>query len=403
MPSKALFLSKLARDVNTTGDLTSARIVSGALGGGGSTTTVYDSAGLLPYVGNTAGDQAFINSNNRLYLWQGAGWYNVALINKNPIISSVTDASDNTTPFTLADDGSTQTIITIVATDSDGDSLTYSVTKGSGFDSIATISQDSSVFTISPFGEGSVEFTTKSADLTFLATDAVGNTATSVNSFTLSFTRWDQNGGTIVMHFPETGDPSNPSSYFETELDPPATTIAYPSHDQWELVNGALVQRTETERYLIHNGNYSQYETNSNNAFSVFWWSIADTGLVGSAAGGGGSANWTMKTTGVDCAGGTSTISFILQDNTWHHYAMISESGSLACKFYRDGTLITDVTMNDNTDIDLLSFALNSIAANSNDGTDYPCAYSDVYLIDSHAAATTDFIPPTRTATFTGF
>jgi len=182
MASRTRQFAKLPKDIDTDGNIGQAGLAEGV---GGAGVTVYDSTGLLTSVGNTNGDQAYVQSNNRLYLWDSTGWYNVALINRTPTISSITDADGNTTPFTLATDGST-TVITIVAQDSDGEAITYTVTKGTGFDSIATISQDSSVFTITPLSEDSAGSTT-SATLTFNATDGSNIASSAAQTFTLQF------------------------------------------------------------------------------------------------------------------------------------------------------------------------------------------------------------------------
>jgi hypothetical protein len=57
---------------------------------------------------------------------------------------------------TLAVDGSTPTVITLTGADSDNAdvSLTYTVESDGSFANIATLSQDSSVFTITPLAEG---------------------------------------------------------------------------------------------------------------------------------------------------------------------------------------------------------------------------------------------------------
>jgi len=179
---RSRLLSKLAKDINTDGDIIQAGLADGV---GGAGVTVFDSTEDLTYSGNDNGDQAYVKSNNRLYIWDSVGWYNVALINNAPSITSVTDSGGGTTPFTLATDG-TATVITIVASDSDGDQLTYSVIKGTGFDSIATLSQDSSVFTITPFSQDSVGDAT-SGTLTFKATDGINIVSSALQTFTLSF------------------------------------------------------------------------------------------------------------------------------------------------------------------------------------------------------------------------
>jgi len=164
---------------------------SGA-GSGGSGTTTYATAAELPLTGNAAGDQAFVSGNNRLYIWNGTGWYNIALINANPSITSVQDAINGTSPFVLTTDG-TATVITITASDPEEVPLTYSysVTSGSltnGGGTTATVSQgtgaNTNVFTITPTTnlDYSGTFT-----LTFTASDGI-NQATSVASFSLAFT-----------------------------------------------------------------------------------------------------------------------------------------------------------------------------------------------------------------------
>ena len=97
--SRNSFLSKLAAGVTSDGDISSDAIapsVTQSLG-----TSVYDSASLLPIVGNTAGDTAFVKSTSRLYIHSGLGWYNVAVINNTPTVQSILDSNGGTTPFVL--------------------------------------------------------------------------------------------------------------------------------------------------------------------------------------------------------------------------------------------------------------------------------------------------------------
>lgn len=173
MPSKALFLSKLARDVNTAGDLTSAGIVSGALGGGGA--TVYDSIGLLPYTDNTTGDQAYVQTNNRFYIWDSTGWFNVALVNRAPTITSLTFGDTwNTSGSNYYFDSSSDTnyTITINAVDSDDNpsNLTYSQIANSTFDSYASLSFTNNIATVTLTDS---DFNTTVSDLTFRVSDGI--------------------------------------------------------------------------------------------------------------------------------------------------------------------------------------------------------------------------------------
>ena len=144
----------------------------------GTGLTVYATPNLLPTSGLTAGDQAFVTSNSRIYISNGSGWYNVALINSTPTFTTGPDAT-----YALSND-LTPTVITLVAQDSDGQVITYSATD-SGMDGIATLSQDSSVFTITPLTD-SAGGDIGTFTITFQATDGIG-IASALSTFTLSF------------------------------------------------------------------------------------------------------------------------------------------------------------------------------------------------------------------------
>ena len=106
-------------------------------------TTVYDSLGALPVAGLTAGQQAFVSANNRLYISNGNGWYNVASVNATPTLSLSSTGTIALTPGSA-------TTITMTAADSDNSDANLALTLESGGDlfKFATISQDSSVVTI---------------------------------------------------------------------------------------------------------------------------------------------------------------------------------------------------------------------------------------------------------------
>jgi hypothetical protein len=164
--------------------------LQGATGasGGAASVTVYADTASLPLSGNSTGDQAFVTSNNRLYIWNGSGWYNISLVNTAPTITSVLDAGNDAGPYSLNLDG-TPIVITVTATDPEEVPLTYSysVTSGSltnGGGTTATVSQEGNVFTITPSTNADYVGT---FELTFTVSDGV-NTATSTKSFTLADT-----------------------------------------------------------------------------------------------------------------------------------------------------------------------------------------------------------------------
>jgi hypothetical protein len=173
--------------------MTNARNLANLLGG--STTISIESLGSdipvtekftqasqLPASG-VIGEQAFVEETNRLYIWNGSGWYNIALINTTPTWDS--NGQPNASYILDADSPQDATVITLAASDPEGISISYNYVTGGSMDSIATISQDSSVFTITPKtstqapngGTGSI---------TFRATDGV-NILPQVSSFTLNF------------------------------------------------------------------------------------------------------------------------------------------------------------------------------------------------------------------------
>ena len=144
-------------------------------------TSTYATVNDLPISGLTAGDQAFVSSNNRLYISNGTGWYNVAVINATPNLTISPSGA-----VTLAVDGSTPTVITLTGTDSDNPdaSLIYTVESDGSFADIATLSQDSSVFTITPLAEGVA--TPGSSTLTFKVSDGI-SFGSGTTEFSLTF------------------------------------------------------------------------------------------------------------------------------------------------------------------------------------------------------------------------
>lgn len=146
----------------------------------------------LTAIGNTTGDQRIVGNN--LYIWNGSGWFRIALINETPTWDS--GGQPNTT-YKL-DSNQNPTVITLAATDPDGFPINYSYITGGQMDSMATVTQDSSVFTITPFVKDSfndgLQFT---GSITFRASDGV-NILPSVSSFTLSFVNAFKPSGAVL-------------------------------------------------------------------------------------------------------------------------------------------------------------------------------------------------------------
>ena len=190
------------KPVETTGGSISTSTFQAAANSSNSapSTAAYTNVSDLPLSGVIAGTTAFVSATNRLYLWNGSGWYNIALVNTSPTITTGSPAT-----VTLNTDG-TATVLTLVATDPEEVPITWSfaVTSGSltnGGGTTATVSQSNNVFTITPT---TTESHAGSFSLTFTASDGI-NTATSTGSFTLSFAFTDTNYASVVAFYDGSG------------------------------------------------------------------------------------------------------------------------------------------------------------------------------------------------------
>jgi len=156
--------------------------------------SVYSGLDSLPVSGFSEGDKALVESdlsgNTRLYIAEGSGWYNVAAINLSPTLSI-----DPTGVIKLSKTGSATTV-TLTATDSDDVALTYTVESDGNFNAIATLSQDSSVFTITPRSSDSAA-NGGTSTLTFKVADGI-NTTIGSRDFNLSFVL-DSSASTIFL------------------------------------------------------------------------------------------------------------------------------------------------------------------------------------------------------------
>ena len=161
-----------------------------------------DMAALIAKTGMSTGDQAYISSTDKLYLYTGTGWYLIATV-QNDAPSAITNVDS---AYNLASDG-TPTVITAVSTDPEGFPLTwsYAITSGS-LGSTATISQTDNVFTITP--------STNSADdgtftLTISATDGTNGAVNANTSISLVFNVANSRYTTLLATATETSDNSN--------------------------------------------------------------------------------------------------------------------------------------------------------------------------------------------------
>ena len=170
---------------------------SGATGSG---TTVYADMNALIAATGTDGAQAFVQSNNNIYVYAGTGWYKIATV-QNDSPSAITGVNGS---YSLAIDG-TPTVITAVSTDPEGFPLTWTYST-SGLGSIAAISQEDNVFTITPSTDDT-NFGTFT--LTINATDGVNGAVSTNTSITLQFYILNSNYTTLLATAVDISDNSS--------------------------------------------------------------------------------------------------------------------------------------------------------------------------------------------------
>ena len=313
-------------------------------------TAVYANIAALPTSG-TAGDMAYVTATNRLYLWNGSGWYNIALINNSPTISGVNATYD------LAVNG-TATTITITAADPEGLPITYSIVSDTSGNT-ATVTQgtgaNTNVFTITPSTNTAHAGT---FSLTFRASDGV-NIASAAASFTLQFSV--QNCKYTTGLFTSTGANTATNSTF---TDASTNAVSF---------NVSNVYQTTFSPY--RSGGYSTYfngttgtklttpaQFNFSGAFTAEFWFHVQTGNrieIGSekdvtpsdhdyfrlGTGGTGLPFFQCRSDSVTIT--TAAGSTRVDDGAWHHIAGVRDaSGNMT--LYVDGVSTATATNNGN-------------------------------------------------------
>jgi len=152
---------------------------------GNPSAKIYDSAELLPGT-EDSGAMALVTETNRLYIWNGTGWYNIALINNSPVITTSPDSN-----YSIESPNSAS--ITIAATDSEGLPISFTSTASDSASNFVTITQDSngdsSTFTVTALAEATIisnGFPTGGTfTITFKASDGV-NVVPKLSNFTIT-------------------------------------------------------------------------------------------------------------------------------------------------------------------------------------------------------------------------
>ena len=232
---------------------------------GGASSKAYDSAELLPTSGNDSGDFGYVASTNRLYLWNGSGWYNIALVNTSPTVSTSPDSN-----YTIDGAAGDAVTVTLLAVDPEGQSITYTQTSDSA-SNFVNITQDSGVFTLTPLTKAQADSNGVGGggtfSVTFKATDGV-NIVPRVSSFTISWII-NYNWLSATQQAQLTSNVAQNNAYFgsDVSLDEDASTAAIGSygHDLakgvgyiFDRVNTTWSQTAKLQISLSNRNSYQQ-------------------------------------------------------------------------------------------------------------------------------------------------
>jgi hypothetical protein len=310
----------------------SIRYASSGSGG----TTVYTDMNALIAATGTDGAQAFVQSNNNIYVYAGTGWYKIATV-QNDSPSAITGVNGT---YSLAVDG-TPTVITAVSTDPEGFPLTWSYST-SGLGSMATVSQSDNVFTITP---STTEADAGTFTLTINATDGVNGAVSTNTSITLQFQILNSNYTTLLATAVDTSDNSSftDSSTNALTLSP----INAPTSSSFSPYRSGGYST-----YFDGNGDYLQNNDGTgagevgSGAFCIEAWvykesngsfdSICSLGTAANsyqfeAGNGGNLVQWETNN------GAVLTSTTTLNLNQWYHVA-VSRDSSNNIRLYVDGT-----------------------------------------------------------------
>ena len=323
-------------------------IIKSSIDGTVTTTTIEQSAqqyagvGDLPTSGNSFGEMALIQSTNRMYVWNGSGWYNVALVNTSPAFTTSPSGT-----YTLDGDSPRSNIqITVAASDPDSLAVTFTHSTSGQLDSIATVSQDSTngrIFTVTPKGNDSISEGAYSGTLTISASDGV-NIVPAVSTISLTFvTIVDHSSGTtMMMKVSGTGTNKSPvdSSTSTHGLTMAGTTAALSSFSPYKyggysvLFDGSDDELSFTLGSALGTGDWTV-------EYWAYHLSLGDHQIhIGI---GGYDPAFYYRHTNQHFAyydgSATEMTDNVPQINRWYHFAYVHDDSANTVKMYIDGNL----------------------------------------------------------------
>ena len=337
----------------------------GASPAGGAATIVADMAGLIALTGMSAGSQAYVTANNKLYFYTGSGWYLIATV-QNDAPSAITGVDGS---YSLAIDG-TATTITAVSTDPEGFSLTWAYTA-SGLGSIAAVSQADNVFTVTPSTDAA---NAGSFTLTISATDGINGAVSTIPSFSLQFSITNTKYTALSVKATATGsnqtfdDASTSNHTIAAGGNVTASTFSPYRHGGYSLRfensatddNNIKFDNTTGSGAVAASGEFCietwvKFTVNAPAASSTNARIFASNGSGGNAAdnlqfiieySGSYTGAVTMYSNGyIYQANSTPEV---INDDQWHHLAVTRDSSN-NLRWFVDGSLITTIASNTTT------------------------------------------------------
>ena len=246
----------------TTGQLDNYLQVANSSSG----VTAYSDISDLPLSGQTTGKLAYVTGSNRLYLWAGSGWYNIALVNTDPSISGAQAT------YSLDGVNGSNTVVTLASTDPEGIPITFSLSTsglGVGANAIATITQSNNIFTFTPTTNTALAGTFTA---TFTASDGV-NLAVANSSFTLAFTVNNSNYTTALIT--SVGANLADNNNF-VDASPSSTTLT--AYQDAHMTSFSPYRQGGYSTYFDGSGDYltvassTEHDFGTGNFCVEFWW-----------------------------------------------------------------------------------------------------------------------------------
>ena len=369
-------------------------------------TTVYTSLDSLPSTGLVSGQQAWVESSGRLYISNGSGWYNIALVNASPTLSLDRSGTIQLNADTLS------VVVTATATDADDnqDIISFSVeSDGNMVGTGTSVSQDSSVFTITALSEDSGG-TAGDFTLTFKATDQIAVDNETL-SFSLSFTNVvDSSAETILLMKAAGNNATNQAITYQNSSDvstgftetgtPFASTFSpYRSGGYSAYFDGTgdrlemtAISDLSATNYTIEMWIYPEVDLNSG---TYIFTENSDDGSAGYlqfyTVGGGTTLRLTQRGNGSLA----TDVTMDFESHRWYHLAAVWDGTNTT--IYVDGVSKGSSTNNAITD------AGNGLTVNGDGAGSFQWpGYIRDFRISTTARYTSNFTPPTEALTADG-